>query len=198
MKLLPCLILASRWVAPDQISLSEFSQLSLNNQLDKFYSSLSFHDIFSAEAGERCCERTTRTLSGKRCQKWDSIKPRKSIIYRLQRHGFNKSLLYTYVNKTRRSFWNQKRTTGNINHNQCTFADPYDPKPFCFTTELGEQWEHCNCKACNPSFQISTTQTTITEGSLTFGTVLKLKSGRLLQVYPKGSEPGIPRESFRY
>ena len=140
--------------------------------------------------------------------------------------------LYSFVNRTRRSFWNQKRTTGNINHNQCTFADTSDSKPFCFTTELGEQWEHCNCKACNdgprptshpstrptsswqlptnypsnyptnyptnPPFQTSTTQTTTTEGSPTFGTVLKLKSGRLLQVYPKGSEPGIPRESFRY
>ena len=77
--------------------------------------------------------------------------------------------LYTFVNKTGRSFWNQKRTTGNINHNQCTFADSSDSKPFCFTTELGEQWEHCNCKACNLPFQTSTTQTT-TEGSPTFGT----------------------------
>jgi len=57
--------------------------------------------------------------------------------------------LYSFVNRTRRSFWNQKRTTGNINHNQCTFADTSDSKPFCFTTELGEQWEHCNCEACN-------------------------------------------------
>ena len=48
-----------------------------------------------------------------------------------------------------RCIWNQKRTTGNINHNQCAFADVNDSKPFCYTTNRGKRWEHCNCKACD-------------------------------------------------
>ena len=41
------------------------------------------HAYFSTDARERCCEQTLRTISGKRCQKWNSKSP----------HEPNKSML---------------------------------------------------------------------------------------------------------
>ena len=35
--------------------------------------------------------------------------------------------------------------TGNVNHNHCMRADPQDPLPFCYTTDLLVRYEHCDC-----------------------------------------------------
>lgn len=111
----------------------------------------------STDARERCCEQTTRTVSGKRCQKWNSKSP----------HEPNKTML-DYL----------QRTTGNINHNQCAFADANDSQPFCYTTNRGKRWEHCNCKSCKqPTKPLPTLPT---EGSPTPG-CSQTASGRKCQ-----------------
>ena len=46
---------------------------------------------FSSDASERCCEETVRTISGRRCQKWNSKsphEPNKNMVDYLQRHDF--------------------------------------------------------------------------------------------------------------
>ena len=75
-----------------------------------------------------------------------------------------------------------KRTTGNINHNQCAFADANDVKPFCYTTNRGKRWEYCNCKACDSGLKPTSrptqrpTQRPSTEGPPTPGMVLTIET----------------------
>ena len=105
--------------------------------------------LFSTDAIEKCCHQTMRTISGKRCQKWNSKsphEPNKTMLDFLQRND----LIFTmFVAEIAWYFWNLERSTGNINHNQCAFADANDVKPFCYTTNRSKRWEYCNCKACN-------------------------------------------------
>ena len=129
---------------------------------------IQLYQLFSTEPSERCCEQTTRTISGKICQKWNSKsphEPNKTMLDYLRRHDFIFNRVFIEIVWY---FWNLERTTGNINHNQCAFADKNDVKPFCYTTNRGKRWEYCNCKACNSPTQPSPTPT---EGSPTPVTV---------------------------
>ena len=33
----------------------------------------------------------------------------------------------------------------NLNHNFCRFADPLDPKPWCYTTDPNVRFDYCDC-----------------------------------------------------
>ena len=70
------------------------------------------------------CTDTHTTVSGRICQNWDSNYPHEPNNDMRNRLGF----------------------TG---HNFCAVADPNDPRPFCYTTDLFKRWEHCDCQPCN-------------------------------------------------
>ena len=38
---------------------------------------------------------------------------------------------------------------GFTGHNFCAIADPYDSRPFCYTTDPNARWEYCDCQICN-------------------------------------------------
>ena len=70
------------------------------------------------------CTDTHTTVSGRRCQFWDKNLPHRPNDQMRNRLGF----------------------TG---HNFCAVADPNDPKPFCYTTDPNQRWEHCDCQPCD-------------------------------------------------
>ena len=70
------------------------------------------------------CTDTHTTISGRRCQYWNSNWP----------HKPNPKM------KNRLSF---------TDHNFCAIADPTDPRPFCYTTDPRDRWEYCDCQICN-------------------------------------------------
>ena len=49
---------------------------------------------------------------------------------------------------------------GFTQHNYCAVADPNDPKPFCYTTDVFKRWEYCDCQIIPTSTTSSTTTTT--------------------------------------
>ena len=70
------------------------------------------------------CTDTHTTISGKTCQNWNSNWPHRPNDKMRSRLGF----------------------TG---HNFCAIADPYDSRPFCYTTDPNKRWEYCDCQICN-------------------------------------------------
>merc|ERR1712242_270989 len=77
---------------------------------------------------QQCCSEVSKTVSGKFCQRWDRNYPH-NIKYRPK----------------------------NPSHNQCSVADPRDPKPFCYTTSRYKRWEYCDC---DPSPKCGSTPST--------------------------------------
>ena len=61
--------------------------IKVNIELFKAYGQI--FQLFSTEPSERCCEQTPRTISGRRCQKWNSKsphEPNQTMLDYLRRH----------------------------------------------------------------------------------------------------------------
>ena len=103
MKLLPFLILASRLIkfipGLQELTLREKIKIKCSDRSIKgrnpnfrgLRGKIFLNADFSSDASERCCEGTMRTISGRRCQKWNSKlphEPNKNMVDYLQRHDF--------------------------------------------------------------------------------------------------------------
>ena len=103
MKLLPFLILASRLIKfipglkeltlreKIKIKCSDRSIKGRNPNFRGLRGTIFLNADFSSDGSESCCEATVRTISGRRCQKWNSKsphEPNKNMVDYLRRHDF--------------------------------------------------------------------------------------------------------------
>ena len=81
------------------------------------------------------CQFTTKTVSGRTCQRWDRNYPHQVKFY---------------------------PTRGNHRNNNCAAAVPNDPNPWCYTKDPNVRWEYCNCSPSAGNRHVSSCSKTIT------------------------------------
>ena len=89
---------------------------------NKAFDGCFFSSLDSSEA--LICTDSSKTVSGRTCQHWNSNFPHEPNDKMRSRLGFTE-------------------------HNFCAVADEMDERPFCYTTDPTKRWEYCDCKPCD-------------------------------------------------